>query len=122
MNVETKLAPSKSDEEVGTVTSKIININRKIKEEYGQKYNSSTPIEDISEKTVSRLKFSVQELELLVNETMFDRAIDLTSVASQTSQTNSSSYQSDWHETFLQDSELKRTKNKLTELENQSKN
>ena len=71
---------------------------------------------------MSRLKFSVQELELLVNETVLDRAIDLTSVASQTSQTNSSSYQSDWHETFLQDSELKRTKNKLTELENQSKN
>ena len=70
---------------------------------------------------VSRLKFSVQELELLVNETMFDRAIDLTSVGSQTSQTNSSSYQCDSHETFLQDSELKLTKNKLLELENQSK-
>ena len=56
-----------------------------------------------------------------MNETMFDRAIDLTSVASQTSQTDSSSYQCDWHETFLQDSELNLTKNKLLELENQSK-
>ena len=70
---------------------------------------------------MSRLKFSVQELELLVNETVLDRAIDLTSVGSQTSQTNSSSYQCEWHETFLQDSELKLTKNKLLELENQSK-
>jgi len=120
--LETKITPSKSDEEVGSVTSKIMNINHRIKEEYGQKYNGFTPREEISEKTVSRLKFSVQELELLVNETVLDRGIDLTSVASQTSQTNSSSYQSDWHETFLQDSELKRTKNKLTELENQSKN
>ena len=67
--LETKITPSKSDEEVifskyedfkrgycavqvGTVTSKIMNINHRIKEEYGQKYNGFTPREEISEKTV----------------------------------------------------------------------
>merc|ERR1719422_2121870 len=63
--LETKITPSKSDEEVGSVTSKIMNINHRIKEEYGLKYDGFTPREEISEKTVSRLKFSVQNWNYL---------------------------------------------------------
>ena len=65
---------------------------------------------------MSKLKYVTEELELLVSDTLLDKAIDLQSKGSQT---NSSSYQSDWHETFLSDSDLNMAKIKIAELENE---
>ena len=65
---------------------------------------------------MSKLKYVTEELELLVSDTLLDKAIDLQSKGSQTT---SSSYQSDWHETFLSDSDLNMAKIKIAELENE---
>ena len=65
------------------------------------------------------MKYVTEELELLVNEKLLDRVIDLQSKGSQTD--SSSDYQIDWHETFLSDNDLKLAKIRVTELESDSK-
>ena len=127
---------------MAAVTSRIIKINQKIKDECESCSDSSGPgVDTLAEKQVvtgkyfryftngitcytmlyicfqmSKLKYVTEELELLVSDTLLDKAIDLQSKGSQT---NSSSYQSDWHETFLSDSDLNMAKIKIAELENE---
>ena len=54
------------------------------------------------------------------NLSRVERVIDLQSKGSQTD-SSSSDYQNDWHETFLSDNDLKLAKIKVIELESNSK-
>ena len=63
---------------------------------------------------------NIQRLSEYENLSRVERVIDLQSKGSQTD-SSSSDYQNDWHETFLSDNDLKLAKIKVIELESNSK-